>query len=81
MQLAAVMCDGTEVRPDDIMLSSEPADSVLDTSEKTLRDYTIQIIKSYLKKYDNNVVLVADKLDIGKSTIYKMIQTNELSLS
>lgn len=79
MQLAAVMCDGTEVKPDDVMLASESEGVSVNNDERTLRDYTIQIIKAYLKKYDNNVVLVADKLDIGKSTIYKMIQTNELS--
>ncbi|MBO0949652.1 sigma-54-dependent transcriptional regulator [Fibrella forsythiae] len=81
MQLAAVMCDGNEIRQDDVLLASESEDMPMHGEEKTLRDYTIQVIKSYLKKYDNNVVLVADKLDVGKSTIYKMIQNNELSLS
>lgn len=81
MELAAVMCDGTEIRPDDVLLASESDAVAVGTQEKTLRDYTIQVITSYLKKYDNNVLLVAEKLDIGKSTIYKMIQNNELSLS
>lgn len=81
MELAAVLCDGTEIRPEDILLASETEDISLNSGDKTLRDYTLQVIKSYLKKYDNNVVLVAEKLDIGKSTIYKMLQTNELTLS
>jgi len=81
MQLAAVMCDGNEIRQDDVLLASEAETVTMHGEEKTLRDYTIQVIKSYLKKYDNNVVLVAEKLDVGKSTIYKMIQNNELSLS
>lgn len=81
MQLAAVMCDGNEIKQDDVLLASESEDMPMHGEEKTLRDYTIQVIKSYLKKYDNNVVLVAEKLDVGKSTIYKMIQNNELSLS
>ncbi|WP_461130938.1 sigma-54-dependent transcriptional regulator [Spirosoma aerophilum] len=81
MQLAAVMCDGVDIKPDDVLLASETEHLIADAEEKTLRDYTIQIIKSYLKKHDNNVVLVAEKLDVGKSTIYKMIQNNELSLS
>jgi len=48
--------------------------------EKPLREYTKDIIKFYLRKYDNDVLLVADKLDIGKSTIYKMIQNKEIDL-
>ena len=32
------------------------------------------ISKTYLKKYDNNVIKVAEKLDIGKSTIYNMLK-------
>jgi predicted DNA-binding transcriptional regulator AlpA len=31
-----------------------------------------------LKKYDNNVLNVAKKLDIGKTTIYKMISEKEI---
>ncbi|GAB3018265.1 sigma-54-dependent transcriptional regulator [Spirosoma pulveris] len=81
IQLAAVMSDGVEIRPDDLLFASLSGSNEGVTEEMTLRGYTIQIIKSYLKKYDNNVLLVADKLDIGKSTIYKMIQNDELSLS
>ncbi|MEZ0486669.1 sigma-54-dependent transcriptional regulator [Fibrella aquatica] len=81
MQLSAVMCDGNEIRQDDVLLASESEELSMHGEEKTLRDYTIQVIKSYLRKYDNNVVLVAEKLDVGKSTIYKMIQNNELSLA
>ena len=46
--------------------------------EKSLRQYNCDIIKYYLKKYDNNVLEVVKKLDIGKSTIYKMIQQREI---
>ena len=43
----------------------------------TLRDYTFKIIKHFLDKYDNNVLLVADKLDIGKSSIYRYLKEME----
>ena len=46
--------------------------------ERPLRAYMVQIIQSFLRKYDHNVVRVAGKLGIGKSTIYKMIQTGEV---
>ena len=31
-------------------------------------------VRSLLKKYDNDVILVAEKLDIGKSTIYRYLK-------
>jgi two-component system response regulator AtoC len=46
--------------------------------EKTLKQYEIDIIQHYLDKYDRDVLLVAKKLDIGKSTIYRMIQAGEV---
>jgi DNA-binding NtrC family response regulator len=78
IDLAAVMCDGIEIKADDITYTSTKGDEVFTTEERTLRQYTCDIIKFYLKKYDNDVLAVADKLDIGKSTIYKMLQEREI---
>jgi len=78
IELAAVMSDGKEIQADDITFSSGKSDDLFLQEEKTLREYTIQILQYYLKKYDGNILKIADKLDIGKSTIYKMIQNNEL---
>lgn len=50
-------------------------------TEKTLREYTTDIIVYYLEKYNQNVVKVAEKLDIGKSTIYNMIKSGEITLN
>ncbi|MEO8403164.1 MAG: sigma-54 dependent transcriptional regulator [Chitinophagaceae bacterium] len=78
MDLAAVMSDGQEVKDSDISFASAKGEDFFMVQEKTLKEYTIHIIQHYLDKYDTNVLKVADKLDIGKSTIYKMIQNNEL---
>jgi DNA-binding NtrC family response regulator len=80
MDLAAVMSDGKEVSPSDITFASSRSSDFLLNNEKTLKEYTIHIIQHYLKKYDQNVVQVADMLDIGKSTIYKMIQQKEIAV-
>ncbi len=79
IELAVVMCDGNEITADDISYSSGKGDEAFTVEEKTLRQYTCDIIKYYLKKYDEDVLAVANKLDIGKSTIYKMIQTKEIA--
>jgi DNA-binding NtrC family response regulator len=80
MDLAAVMSDGGEVAADDITFASARSNEMLLNQERTLREYNIEIIKAFLKKYDNNVVRVAQKLDVGKSTIYKMIQDKEITI-
>lgn len=46
--------------------------------EISLREYECHIIQYFLEKYNKDVLLVAKKLDIGKSTIYRMIQNGEL---
>ena len=53
--------------------TSDPLPDAL-SEEMTLKQYTHRIISIYLKKYDDNIKLVADKLDIGQSTIYRMIK-------
>jgi len=80
VELAVVMSDGKEIRADDISYPATRNDEIYTAVEKHLRDYTRDIIKFYLKKYDNDVLLVAEKLDIGKSTIYKMLQTKEIDI-
>jgi transcriptional regulator with PAS, ATPase and Fis domain len=80
VELAAVMSENNIIEPEDITFLSgnnHDVDTVLNT-ELTLREYTRLIIRNYLKRYDDNVLLVAEKLDIGKSTIYKMLQTGEI---
>lgn len=78
IDLAAVMCDDNEIKPDDITFSSAKREEVFMSEEKTLRQHTCDIIKYYLKKNNEDVVATAKALDIGKSTIYKMMQEGEL---
>jgi two-component system response regulator AtoC len=80
MELAVVMCDGKQITAGDLTFNSLRGEEPFVSGEKTLRQHTCDIIHHYLKKYDNDVNRVADKLDIGKSTIYKMIQTGEINL-
>ncbi|MES2849698.1 MAG: sigma-54 dependent transcriptional regulator [Bacteroidota bacterium] len=80
MELAAVMGTDGEIKADDITYNSTKSGEVFTMEQKTLRQYTCDIIKYFLRKYDDDVMLVADKLDIGKSTIYKMLQQKEIVL-
>ncbi|WP_161887977.1 sigma-54-dependent transcriptional regulator [Pontibacter russatus] len=81
VELSAVMADGNQVQADDVVLATgADREAPFLAQEKTLRAYTTEIIQRFLNNYSHNVLLVADKLDIGKSTIYRMIQDKELKI-
>lgn len=75
--LACVMCDGSEILPDDFTFNSINQTDLFLSEEKTLKQYTSEIILHHLKKNNNDVLKTAFKLDIGKSTIYNLIQSLE----
>lgn len=78
VDLACVMAENSEIEGADIKLNSEIEEELFSGEEKKMEEYTNDIIVHFLKKYDNNVVLVAKKLGIGKSTIYNLIKRGEI---
>lgn len=80
VDLSVVMCDNNEIKADDITFTSTIREDFYGGENKTLRQHTCDIIKYYLSKYDNDVVATAKALDIGKSTIYKMLQDGEIAV-
>lgn len=78
MELAAVLTDTDQIDEVHISFNSTNASSNFLLEESTLEEYNAKIIRFYLDKYDNNVLLVAKKLSVGKSTIYRMIKENKL---
>ncbi len=80
IELSVVMCEGNEIKSDDITFTSVKTNEVFLQDDKTLRQYTADIIQHFLIRNNNDVKETAKALDIGKSTIYKMIQTGELNL-
>ena len=80
MELSVVMADEETILPEHITLNTSTSISDLLSKEITLKQFESQIIQHYLDKYDKDVLLVAKKLDVGKSTIYRMIQNGELKI-
>lgn len=78
IELAAVLADNGKITEDEISFNSSGSMTDFMLEEKSLKDYNRSIIKHFLDKYDDDVLLVADKLDIGKSTIYRMMKNGEL---
>ena len=77
IELSAVMANGSEVLDEDISFNSVSKETNFLFEEMSLRSYTFKIIRYYLDKYDGNVLKVAEKLDIGKSTIYRHLKEME----
>lgn len=80
IDLACVLADDQSIDANSINLNSVNPSEALFTTEQTLHEYTCKIIQHYLDKYDYNVLKVAEKLDIGKSTVYRMAQKGDLIL-
>ena len=81
VELAVVMADGDVIHDSDISFNStDDGLNGLINQEMTLRGFNQRIIQHFLDKYDRNVVDVARRLDIGKSTIYRMVKNKELKI-
>jgi DNA-binding NtrC family response regulator len=80
IDLACIMADGKEIKAEDLTFYEIGNTKAYNTDEKTLKAFEIEIISYFLDRYDGNVVLVAEKLDIGKSKIYNMLKSGEIKL-
>lgn len=74
IELAAVMADGKTIMAENIQFNSPKKSMSLLADEMTLKEFNRKIVYHYLKKYNRDVITVAKKLDIGKSTIYRMLK-------
>jgi DNA-binding NtrC family response regulator len=72
IELAAVMAMEDTITKDDISFHKINEMSDLLSKEMTLDEYNARIVSAYLNKYNGNITEVASKLNIGKSTIYRM---------
>jgi two-component system response regulator AtoC len=77
VELAIVMSNTNTISSEDILLSTNDSVTQVMKQEFTLREYNLHILNAYLKKYDNNINLVAEKLDISSSTIYRMLKEDK----
>lgn len=78
VELACVMAIDDNISAEDISFNSVKPEGSFLLEELTLKEYNKRILRHFLDKYENDVLLVADKLDIGKSTIYNMLKSGEL---
>lgn len=80
VELACVMCSEEVIEAENINFNPTNESQDLLQRELSLKEYKSLIIKHYLEKSGQNVVEAAKKLDIGKSTIYRLIKSGEVKL-
>lgn len=73
-ELSVIMSNKDEISAQDLMLTSASEIDSLLTEELTLKEYNLKIVNLFLSKYQQNIKLVADKLGIGQTTIYRMLK-------
>lgn len=78
MELSCVLSNRNVIKASHLNMNVDNNVQNLLATEKTIEEYTQEIIKHFLNKYNQNVRLVASKLGVGKSTIYRMLQKKEL---
>jgi DNA-binding NtrC family response regulator len=78
IELAIIMADNNEIQDSDIHFENFDSAANFLSEETSLENYTIKIVKHFLEKYDKNGVIVAQKLGVAKSTIYRMIKKHNL---
>jgi DNA-binding NtrC family response regulator len=78
IELACVLCQNQNITKNDLNFHAPNALTDFMLEECTLHEYTRKIIQFFMDKYDNNVLQVAEKLQIGKSTLYRMIKNGEI---
>lgn len=74
VELAVTLSQGEQIEADDIVFGKEEVVDLSTLGEMTLREYERQIVFSYLDKYNHDVKLVSQKLDMGPATIYRMLR-------
>jgi DNA-binding NtrC family response regulator len=74
VELAAVMTDDQTIKPGNITLANITRPESFFLKEMTMQEYMYRIIRHFLNKYDNNVLEVARRLDIGKSSLYRYLK-------
>ena len=77
IELSAIMCNGKIIKREDLQFNSPRGLNNFLEHTMTLKEYNEKIITYYLDKHNNNIPEVAKVLNIGKTTIYRMLKSKK----
>lgn len=81
IDLAMVLSDQDQIEDQHLILQESNKLEDVFNEELTLKEANRRLIQFYMDKYLNNIPKVASILDIGKSSIYRMIKEQEIKLN
>jgi DNA-binding NtrC family response regulator len=79
IELAVTLSVKEEIEADDFAFDTGEPLSAVTGEELTMRAHELKILKATLEKCNNDINLTAKKLDIGVSTIYRMLKEEKES--
>ena len=79
IELAVALSEKDDIEEAELRLDIADPFPVTINDDLTLKEYELKIIKATLQKYNNDIKKTAAKLDIGVSTIYRMLQNEKNS--
>jgi DNA-binding NtrC family response regulator len=77
VELAVALSEKDDIEEAELRLDIADPFPVTINDDLTLKEYELKIIKATLQKYNNDIKKTAEKLDIGVSTIYRMLQNEK----
>ncbi|MEM6966124.1 MAG: sigma-54 dependent transcriptional regulator [Bacteroidota bacterium] len=77
VELSAVLCSNNEIRKEDLRFDGASKPKNLAEGEMTMDQFKKAIVDNYLQRYNKNIDLVAQKLQISRATIYRMLKEKE----
>jgi two-component system, NtrC family, response regulator AtoC len=79
IELSVVLSSSEEILPEHIVIETTDALTNVISNEMSLREYSRKIVMLYMAKYNNNTKIVAEKLNIGQTTVYRFLKENSKS--
>ncbi|MCB9195830.1 MAG: sigma-54-dependent Fis family transcriptional regulator [Flavobacteriales bacterium] len=77
IDLAFILSSTDTISEDHIHFHESDSLSDLTMSEMTMREYTRKIVGIFMKKYNDNTKIVSEKLDIGQTTVYRILKETD----
>ncbi|MBN2665404.1 MAG: sigma-54-dependent Fis family transcriptional regulator [Bacteroidales bacterium] len=77
VELALTLSVNEEITEKDFTIDTADNLSSHDTADLTMREHEMRILRATLKKYNHDIPLTAKKLDMGISTIYRMLKEDK----
>jgi DNA-binding NtrC family response regulator len=78
VELSVILSEGKVIQADDIQIQFTQEGLNIMEQELTMEEYNVKILSHFLNLYNKNAVLVSQKLDISRATVYRMISKYNL---